>query len=184
MLPRANRRGVTLLEGMISGVILVIGMVGVLQGILVSATQNSMASRQTRASIVANELLSAVEQQGRARLFATGGLFNGCSPLPLPTALQRYAGALDPMPANLIGFTGCYVNFDSAGASFQLMTPGYTASDRALFERVLIIYRNTSNDEVAYVGLNVGWRDGGRDRIVQRFTSLYNTTLNQTNLEY
>ncbi len=176
-------RGVTLLEGLISSVILLTGMVGVLQGVMVASTQNAIANRQTRASVVASELLSAIEMQRRERLFAVGGLFASCTALPLPTPLQPYAGTLDPMPPGLAGFTGCYVDFDAA-AAFQGITPGYTTTDRGVFERVLIVYRNTTNDEVVYVGVNVGWRDSGRIRVIQRMTSLYNTTINQTNLEF
>ena len=53
-----------------------------------------------------------------------------------------------------------------------------------VFRRILIVYRNIANDEVLYVGLNVGWRDAGSVRLIKRMTALYNTTLNQTNLEF
>lgn len=183
-------RGVTLIEGLVSTVILLTGMVGVLQGLMFASQQNSIANRHTRASVIAQELMSAIEQQGRARLLATGGLF--ASPQcagTFPTAVNAFRGDLAPTPPALTaqGFTvaaTCYIDFDSLGAAFQAMTPGYSAIDRTTYERVVAVYQHPTNPEVLYIGLNVGWRDAGRARVVKRFSALYDTSTNQTNLEY
>lgn len=194
--PLRNRRGVTLLEGMISTVILLTGIVGVLQGILIASQQNAMANRQTRASIIAAELLAAVEAQGRARSLATGGLFDPSTCVgygSLPAAVQPMVGDLNPAPASLtaaspgLGWSAgnvsrCYIDFDAS--SFTTLTNGYTASDDQTYTRIVGVFRNTSNPEVLFVGVNVAWRDGGQLRMVKRMTAIYDTTTNQTNLEF
>ena len=187
---RRSRRGVTLIEGLISTVILLIGMVGVLQGLGVATVQNSMANRHTRASIIAQELITAIEQQGRARALTSGsGLFATPACNTSFTTLGNFrgdlAGSAGELPPHLVsqGFTACDIDFD-AQSGFQTMTPGYTATDRTLYERMVAVYRHPTNNEILYVGVNVGWRDGGRVRIVKRFTAIYDTTTNQTNLEF
>ena len=189
--PRSSPRGVTLIEGLVSTVILLTGMVGVLQGLAVASRQNSMASKHTRASIIAQQLMVAIEQQGRARLLTTAtGLFvtPQCA-TTVPTLVAPYKGDLDPLPASLSsqGFTTaetCFVDFDVQSAAFNSLTPGYSGQDDATYQRVIAVYKHPSNPEVIYVGVNVGWRDSGRVRVVKRFTAIYDTTTNQTNLEF
>lgn len=189
----AHQRGVTLIEGLISTVILLTGMVGILQGLAVASVQNSMANRHTRASTIAQQLISAIEQQGRARLLAStpAGLFHSsnCS-TTLPTAVAPFVGDLVASPPSFTGSLGwstvtyCYIDFDSRSAAFLSLTPGYTAQDDNTYQRLIAVYQRPSNPEVMYVGVNVGWRDGGRVRIVKRFTAIYDTATNQTNLEF
>ncbi len=181
-----NRRGVTLIEGLISTLILLVGMVGVLQGLTIASVQNSMANRHTRASIIAQELMGSIEQQGRARLMtASTGLFmaNCVTSNPLAT----YKGDLDVTTAALTGqgFTPCFIDLDAtANVGFQPMTPGYKVTvDGRTYKRLITVYKNT-NPEVMYVAVNVGWRDGGQVRVVKRFTAIYDTTTNQTNLDF
>lgn len=182
---------------MISSLILLLGMVGVLQGLAVSSIQNSMANRQTRATMIAHELISAIEQQGRARLLTSGtGLFDASRCLAtVPTAISGYAGELSPTPPALTaqGFTTastCYIDFDALPAAYRVMTPGYSTLDdtgvggTGGYTRLIAVYQHPTNPEVLYVGVNVGWRDAGRIRTVKRFTALYDTTTNQTNLEF
>lgn len=182
-----NRRGVTLIEGLISTVILLVGMVGVLQGLTIASVQNSMANRHTRASIIAQELMGAIEQQGRARLMtASTGLFMG-SQCAASNPLTTFKGDLDPIPSTLSGqgFTACYIDMDAtANVAFHPMTPGYkVAVDGKIYKRLIAVFKST-NPEVMYVGINVGWKDGGQVRIVKRFTAIYDTTTNQTNLDF
>jgi len=185
-----GRRGVSLIEGLISTVILLTGMVGVLQGLAIASVQNSMANRHTRASIIAQELMAAIEQQGRARLLGTGGLFAGSTCVgvsSLSPATQEFKGDLSPLPPSLSAFTtNCYVDFDAAGATLTKMTPGYEydPNDNKTYTRVVAVYQDPTNADVMYVGVNVGWKDGGRVRIVKRFTAIYNTGTNQSNLEF
>lgn len=192
-LTRVSRRGVTLIEGLMSTMILLIGMVGVLQGLAVASVQNSMANRHTRASIIAQQLISAIEQQGRTRLFAD--LFSATNCVStIPTAVADFQGDLVSSPASFtaaapgLGWTGvttCFIDFDSRSAALRSLTPGYTQQDDDTYQRLIAVYqRSPTNPEVVYVGVNVGWRDGGRVRIVKRFTAIYDTSTNQTNLEF
>lgn len=183
-----TRRGVSLIEGLISTAILLTGMVGVLQGLAIASVQNSMANRHTRASIIAQELMAAIEQQGRSRLLGTGGLFSGSTCVAvtsLSAATQAFKGDLSPLPPSLSAFTtNCFVDFDAAGATLTKVTPGYDANDNNTYTRVVAVYQDPTNADVMYVGVNVGWKDGGQVRIVKRFTAIYNTGTNQSNLEF
>ena len=188
MAKRTNRRGVTLIEGLAASVLLLVGMVGVLQGILIASMQNSMANRRTRASIIAAELSSALDREGRDRLFATGGILNSatCSGT-YPTALDDYRGDFTGLPPNLPGgFTVCYVDVDAqvTAGLFQQLTPAYTANDMQIFHRLLAVYFDPADAAITYVGINVGWREAAAPRVVERFSALYSTTVNQTSLEF
>lgn len=187
MAKRTNRRGVTLIEGLASSVILLIGMVGVLQGILIASLQNSMANRRTRASVIAAELAGALENEGRERLFASGGVLESahCT-ATYPSALDDFRGDFTGVPSNLTGFSVCYVDLDAlvAGGLFPRLTPAYSPNDQQVFSRLLAVYFNPSDAEITYVGINVGWREAASPRVVERFTALYSTQVNQTNLEF
>jgi Tfp pilus assembly protein PilV len=182
-------RGVSLIEGLMSTVILLIGMVGILQGLAFASIQNSMANRYSRASVIAQQLISAIEQQGRANLTPAAGLFGTACVASIPGTVSAYSGDLTPLPPSLAsqGFTAaqmCFIDFDAASASFRSLTPGYTTQDDTTYQRLVVVYRHPSIPDVIYVGVNVGWRDGGRVRIIKRFTALYDTATNQTNLDF
>jgi hypothetical protein len=193
---KTQARGVTLLEGMISTVILLVGMVGVLQGVAIASQQNAIANRHMRASIIANELIAGIEQNGRARNIAAGGLFVSpqCQPT-IPMAAVPFTGELQPMPASfgagaapMLGWGAatnvCFIDFDSLAPALKAITPGYTADDDTTYTRLVGVFTHATNTEVTYVMVNVGWRDAGQVRIVKRVTAIYNTAVNGTNLEY
>lgn len=186
-------RGVTLLEGLIASVVFLTGMVGVLQGVLVASQQNSMANRHTRAAVIARELLAGLERQGRERLFVGAGAPLGsthCAATP-SAALAPYTGGLETVPSNLAGFSGCVVDWDAVAAAtpaLRALTPGYVSTaapgeDDDLFTRVVAAYVNPANSELAWVAVAVSWREGGRVRTVKHFTAVYDTAVNQTNVE-
>lgn len=167
---------------MISAVILAVGMIGVFNGVIVSSQQNGMANRHTRASIIAQELTSAIESQTKARLIATSGLFGTACVAAVPTAITPFIGQLTPTPPSLTsqGFTAaktCYVDFDAS--SFTNLTAGYSTSDGTTYKRAVAVYQHPTDPSIIYVGVNVGWRDAGRVRTVTRFTAIFdaNTTL-------
>lgn len=190
-------RGVSLLEGLIATLILLTGMVGVLQGVAVASLQNSMATRQARASTIATELIAAMEGQGRKRLLGTLGLFitPQCSST-VPSGVTAFTGSLTSTPGaasapppslTAQGFTAgqtCYIDFDALGASYRGLTPGYSLQDNTTYQRMVAVWQHPTNPEVLYVGVNVGWRDAGQVRLVKRFTAIYDTSTNQTNLEF
>lgn len=71
-------RGATLLEAMIAGAILMIGLLGLLTAQIFAARQNHMAARQMRAAAVARDLASAVQRWDYATETLSGGrLVNG-----------------------------------------------------------------------------------------------------------
>lgn len=190
--PLRGPRGVTLLEGLISSVVLLIGLVGVIQGVLVAALQNSMANRHTRASVIAQEMLGSLERQGRGRLLATSGLLGGASCTATPgAALAPYTGGLETIPSTLTGFSACVVDLDTVAgsdAAVRALTPGYLTTtepgdDDDVFTRVVAAYTNATDTEITWVGVAVSWREAGRVRTVKRFTALYDTAVNQTNVE-
>lgn len=196
--PRAPR-GVSLIEGLIATLVLLLGLVGVLQGLVVASVQNSVANRHSRAVVIAQQMLTAIEQQGRTRLLAVTpmGLFS--APCQSFSSLSMGAGStalfqgapawpdISAVPSSLPGYTACYVDFDSPSilAVFGNITPGYSAQDNTTYERAIAVYRNLGDPtQLIYVGVNVGWRELGRVRTVKRFTALYDTAVNQTNLEF
>ena len=171
-------------------VILLVGMVGILQGLAFASIQNSMANRSGRASVIAQQLISAIEQQGRANLTATSGLFGATACVSsIPGTVSAFSGELTPLPPSLAaqGFTAakmCFIDFDASSAAFKSLTPGYTTQDNTTYQRLVVVYQHPTVPDVIYVGVNVGWRDGGRVRISKRFTALYDTAANQTNLDF
>jgi hypothetical protein len=179
-----------LIEGLMSTVILLVGMVGILQGLAFASIQNSMANRSSRASVIAQQLISAIEQQGRANLVPAAGLFGATTCVAtVPAAVNAFQGDLTPLPPSLAsqGFTTaqmCFIDFDATSAAFKGLTPGYSAQDDTTYQRLVVVYKHPSVPDVIYVGVNVGWRDGGQVRISKRFTALYDTTTNQTNLDF
>lgn len=181
---RRSSRGVTLVEGMISSVILLVGMVGVFQGVIIASTQNSMANRRTRASAIAAELATSIDLQGRERLLGPGGLLTSSGACgSFPGDLTLYRGDFTGVPANLGHLTVCYVDVD-ATAAFTTLTPAYSDSDRNIFKRLLAVYTDPTDSAVSYIGINVGWREYGSGRVVERFTAIYDPTVNQTNVEF
>lgn len=184
---RRSRRGVTLAEGLISTVILLVGMVGVFQGLLVASSQNSMANRRTRATVMAAELASSIEHQGHARLFGAGGLFTGANcTAAYPTTLDKFRGDFTGVPANMASWSVCYVDVDTAVTlpAFEKLTTAYSAEDGKIFKRVLAVYTDVAQPAVMFIGINVGWREMGGTKVVERFSALYDTSINQTNVEF
>jgi hypothetical protein len=189
----SSNRGVSLLEGLIASVVLLTGMVGVLQGVIVASQQNSMANRHTRAAVMARELLAGFERQGRERLFvgSLAPLGNTICQSTPSAALAPYTGGLQTPPSNLAGFNGCVVDWDTLVTTrpeLRALTPGYVSTaapgeDDDLFTRVVGAYVNPSNSELAWVGVAVSWREGGRVRTVKQFSAIYDTAINQTNVE-
>lgn len=188
--PRAPR-GVSLIEGMVASVVLLTGMVGVLQGILYASQQNAMASRHMRASLIASEAITALRTQGYARLSASTGLLGDssvCQATP-PTTFTTYLGGLMTPPTGLMGsYTTCAVDLDAQAAA-SAITAGYVSTSEAgedddLFTRALIFYKNSDSAKALhYVTVVVTWSALGVQKSVVQTTALYDTTINQTNVE-
>ncbi|MFZ5439586.1 MAG: type IV pilus modification PilV family protein [Myxococcota bacterium] len=184
----------SLLEGLISSLVLLTGLVGVLQGIMVASRQNSMAARHTRASLIAQETLSSLRTVGYARLTAPSGVLGNpawCLATP-STAFQKYTAGLHVVPAGLGTYTACTVDLDtvaSGNAAVRALTSAYastaaTGEDDDLFTRAVIFYKNTSSaPDLHYVTVVVSWRELTQVRTVTQTAALYDPGQNQTNVE-
>ena len=111
----------------------------------------------------------------------------------VPAGVTDFTGDLTPIygvagvPPSLVaqGYTtasACFIDFDSS--AYTALTPGYTTQDNTTFQRLVAVYRHPSNPEMTYIGINVGWRDAGRVRVVKRFTAVYDIGRNETNLDF
>ncbi len=195
MRTRSSRRGVTLIEGMIATVILLVGMVGIFQGMLVASVQNSMANRRTKATGLASELLAAIDRKG----FTWVNNLNCTSTNTAPTTLGP-TGSTVPFVTNKVQTsfspftTVCFIDVekgDAAALMIQPLTPSFTSSptDSLQFRRLVTIYRGapaSSQDYngMLYVAVSVEWREGGSARVVEKLTALNDTSVNQTNIEF
>ena len=65
-------RGVTLVEGMAASAVLLIGLIGVIQGIGVASLQNSLANRMTRGAAISHQTGQGLVIAGRVK---TNALF-------------------------------------------------------------------------------------------------------------
>lgn len=193
-------RGVTLIEGLMASMVLLVGMVGVLQGVLFASQQNTFAQRQLRASLIANETLTALRTVGWSRLNHTTGIFQANCMASVPTAFVPFTKGLHAaVPPNVPGtFSICTVDLDTVAAgnpTVRAMTAGYQMNDATvfgeeddLFTRVLIAYRNTAaanapNSAVNYVTVVVSWRALGEVKSVVQSTALYDPARNESNVE-
>jgi hypothetical protein len=178
-----RRRGTTLIEGLISTTVLIIGIVGAFQGILQASTQNTVASRIARATAMATQARISLERQTLARLTAgTGVLGNGAC--VAPTAAHV---ALTDQLAGMAEVT-CVVDLDIADAD-PTLTPNNKifakydfANDytNGSFRRLLVYMRAAvpadpslpRNPDVVAVVVSV--KEGGRRVFVKQFASFFN----------
>lgn len=182
---RAAPRGVSLIEGMIASVVLLIGLVGLFQGLMVATRQNIMANHATRASGIASQVRVALDTLGWARVIGTSstpGLLSGepCEPGDEVRALAGGMEALSPTRDD--GWrVRCIFDLDayekSAAPSEQLL-PGYAAGDMSHFRRVLVVIDTL--DEATGVTINqvtvvVSWTELGKRRFVRQYFGFYDS---------
>jgi len=193
MRTRPSRRGVTLIEGMIATVILLVGMVGIFQGMLIASVQNSMANRRTKATGLASELLASIDRKGYAWVnnlacSTTAPTTLGPSGSTVPYVTNKVQGTFAPYPSV------CYIDVEKGGTQglpIQALTPSFNNSptDSLQFRRLVTIYRGAPASSadyygVIYVAVSVEWREGGSARVVEKLTALNDTAVNQTNIEF
>lgn len=155
---RPAQRGVTLLEGLMSSLILLLGLVGVLSGIIVASRQNSNANKMTRAGAIAGAVRAGLSTQGGVALNAAGGLFAGCGSGTGVAALGEYLDGLE----SIGDYELCVKDldtFDAGAAANRTITPGYGANseDRSLYRRVVVRYRDPSSGRVIGASVVVSW---------------------------
>lgn len=167
---RKHQRGVTLLEGLMSSLILLAGLVGVMQGIIYASRQNSTANKMTRAGAVATQIRSSLMAQGADRLDGTNGLFANCS---ADATILSYTDGM----GSVTDVTPCVADIDAFDTTNTDMTreimPGYSTADGALYKRVAVRFRNGTTTVGAAVV--VSWLDNGVRRFHHQYVSFYPT---------
>ncbi|WP_375771845.1 hypothetical protein NR798_13430 [Archangium gephyra] len=182
---RAARRGVSLIEGMTASMVLLIGLVGIFQGILVASRQNIMANHATRASGIASQARVALDTLGWARVIGTAdrpGLLVGqkCNPSDEVRALAGGMETLEPTKGEKWRVS-CIFDLDAyektAAPSVRLL-PNYGASDLAHYRRILVVI--DVEDEATGVNVNqvtvvVSWEELGKRRFVRQNFGFYDS---------
>jgi hypothetical protein len=192
---RATQRGVSLIEGMTASVVLLIGLMGVFQGIMVASRQNSMANRATRASGIASQVRVALDTLGRERVIGSPqspGLLSGggCNATPEVRALAGGMETLEPSPGDAWSVR-CIFDLDAYEAqaeASQKLLPGYPTLDFDHYRRVLVVIEKP--DELTGVAIHqvtvvVSWMEMGRRRFVRQYFGFYDPGPfgNETNVE-
>lgn len=185
--PRVRRaraqRGVSLIEGMTASVVLLIGLVGVFQGIIVASRQNSMANRATRAAGIASQVRVALDTAGRGRLIGTPGnpgILAGseCSPGEDVKALAGGLESLSPGTGDAWAVR-CIFDLDAhekTVTAAQKLMPGYAALDWETFRRVLVVIEKPdemSGVQMHQVAIVVSWSELGQRRFVRQYIGFY-----------
>lgn len=182
-------RGVSLIEGMVASVVLLIGLLGVFQGVLVASEQNSMANQASRAAGIGSQVRVALDTLGRHRVVE--GMLTG-SVCDASASVQELAGGLESLdPGAEPWAVRCIMDldaFEETADEADRLLPGYTKTDRDRFRRVLVrVSRldpvvNVTIDEVAIV---VSWNELGRRRFLRQFVGFYDASPfgNGTNIE-
>jgi hypothetical protein len=180
---RAASRGVSLIEGMTASVVLLIGLVGVFQGIVVASRQNSMANQATRASGIASQMRVALDTLGRARVIGTPqlpGILTG-APCNASPEVRALAGGLE----NLKPDTGeawtvrCIFDLDAyekTALPAGRLLPSYADEDARRYRRVVVVVEKPdkeTNVSVHQVTVVVSWTELGRRRFVRQYFGFY-----------
>lgn len=181
---RPAPRGTTLVEGLVSTLLLLTALVGVLQGIVVSSRQNSMATRMTRAGAIARQTLSGLQVFGQARFVALS------SSLTYAPALTTGASSLTDGIEGIqnAGGTLSAEAFDvdayelSVAPDAQIV-PGYSNEDFESFERVVVRLIDSADSSIDYIAVVVSWTEGGARRYAKVFGALYDPNVNETFVE-
>ena len=176
-----KNRGATLIEGMVATVVIMFGMVGVIQGLLVASRQNSLANRTTRGAEIAHTIKTALEERRFGNLFDAdaGGILTGGNCV---TTLDDYLGEL-PSGAT------CTVDLDAIEAAADeadKLVPGYPAGDAETYRRVAAVYTDASEPALRYIAVVVSWGSGVGRAHYQELAAMYDATLdgNQTEVEF
>lgn len=172
----AGRRGVTLIESLAASVILLTGIIGAMNAIVLATRQDQSANRFTRAADAAYQVRSGLELQGATRLRASGGALKAsCSN---DTAVKALAFGLDAAAPQDVAVAPCVIDLDAFedAATAAKVVPGYSSEDRRSFRRILVVYTEKAGTvETSHrVLVVVSWREflGNRNYVVQHLTLL------------
>jgi hypothetical protein len=192
---RAAQRGMSIIEAMIASVVLLIGLMGVFQGLLVASRQNANANQATRASGVASQVRGELDTLGGVRVVGVPGytgLLTGadCNPSMEVAALTGGLEKLRPVDGEAWAVR-CIFDLDAYERSVpdgHRLLPGYTEADFGRFRRVLVMIEKP--DEVTGVPIHqviivVSWMEMTQRRYVRQYVSFYNSGSlgNETHVE-
>jgi hypothetical protein len=172
------RRGVSLIEGLTASVVLLAGLIGVFQGVIVASRQNSVAGRMQRGAAIASEVREAMEAQGRRRLTDPGGVFTQCS-----TSIDALTDGLSTLAPT------CIVDLDAVDGAVtedKKLVPSYkedadiTGSTARVFRRVIVYWKGTytydgKGNVPDRVTVLVSFRELGRTLFIRQTAALYNS---------
>jgi hypothetical protein len=180
---------------MTASVVLLIGLMGVFQGIMVASRQNSMANQATRASGIASQVRVALDTLGRERVIGSTGSPGmlagaGCSTSTDVLALAGGMEKLKPGSGDAWAVR-CIYDLDAAekGKSVESrLLPGYPTTDLNRYRRILVVVEKP--DEVTGVAIHqvtvvVSWMELGQRRFVRQYFGFYDPGPfgNETNVE-
>lgn len=164
-------RGVSLLESMVAGVVLVTALLGGLQAIIHASKQNSYANRMVKASAVAQDCRQALQALGRDTvvniLLAPGNcadLSDASAGIGEIASKLHLAAVANP----------CVIDLDAS--SFEGLFPSYPDENARLFSRLLVVVER--ENDVDTLGVVVAWNENGVPRVHQQLFALYNPAAN------
>jgi hypothetical protein len=193
-----NKRGQSLLEGLIASVVLVIGITGVLQSVLVSSAQNAGAGRITEAAAITQQLVNGIQRHDIRQLKASG-LLNGTR-CTTDATLLTYAGNIQSLgtltggstvctkgncvTSNIVTALPCVVDLDAyeqdtGVAVNRKLVPGYdfatrySATTPAGYKRLAVVFDNETASRTINITLVTSFLDGGVRRFMQRSVTMY-----------
>jgi hypothetical protein len=171
---------------MTASVVLLVGLIGIFQGILVASRQNALANRATRATGIAAQVRGALDAHGRTRLFNKQGDPKG---LLTGTACQStvekelLAGGLEKLlPTSADAWVvRCLFDLDKyedSVAKSQKLLPGYQFEDRRIYRRLLVVIEKPDEvtaTQVHQVAVVVSWNELSNRRFVRQFIGFYDS---------
>lgn len=165
---KSSQRGVTLLEGMMASVVLLLGLVGILNGIIFAARQNSVANKMVRAGALANRIRAGLMTQGPGRFNANAVTTSRCTSGNIDS--YKTDGRLPAFDASSLpsGISGvCAMNlkeFEESSNDADKKIAG-RLGDYVMenFEVVLLKWTDSSGRTVGAT-IVVSWFDALRDR--------------------
>jgi hypothetical protein len=181
-------RGSTLIEGLISTTVLIIGIVGAFQGIVQASTQNTVAGRLARATAMAAQVRLSLERQTLKKMTTGTGLLTA-------TYCAAPSAGLNPLTDNLYNLSDpniasiCLVDLDVADpllAAADKIVPRYDLAADATngsFRRVLVYMKAAAPADASLprnpdvVGVVISVKEGaGRRVFVKQFASFFDPT--------
>lgn len=193
-----RQRGVSLIEGLFASLVLLLGLVGVLQGILHASRQNSVANKMVRAGAIAHRVRAALITQGPTVL--RSGMLDGtnCTSGNFSTKADLLDGYTssnlnNPPMTTCTGTSSCVTTtmsltatcvvhlsgeggVDTATTGATMLIGDLRSFDKDTFNVALVRFDN-SNGRTDGVNIVVSWLDGGQRRFHTQFVAFYDTTV-------